>query len=1008
MTTAELLGAMTDPGLFERLATSILRIADEECKAVIHCGVNAEGQPINAPVDGFLLVPGRHPGRFILLAHTIEDPEGLKRKWLGHQGHAGDLTKAAQFAEDVRSRFPDAIFRIILSTNQRLKPGLTIEVAATADKLGFECDIWEQSSLADFLDTRSEGHWIRKQYLGVEAELLSGSLLGDLSSLSLSRYAADFLLTPSETWVERSEEETLDCLIDEMGPAILFLKGSSGTGKSVAAYRVMARHMAKGGSALWFPADRILGCTTLKTAVSTVLADLHPFLAPASGEQALNLVQTGLPLLIVIDDANRLQHPLGLIRKVCTWLNRQPVDPQNGSPRPIENVRILCPVWPRLWSVLPTEVRDQEAIRLLDFGEMSREETVASLKKGLVPTQEQQNIEEVADFLHNDPILVGLFIAMIRRNSTGDILSLAHRVMDSFIERHMLEALPSVPLSESLSVLTTLAYQMLLRRELNPVWMQVVQWAEFNEHERLLLRDLIQNGAICRLAGVLGDTVAFRHDRIREELLVRGGVYALQQGCELPDAVLDPYFADIVGNALARRVPSENILQSLVRRSPLSLFMAITILARETKPVPDLICRIARTYFEIEYRNLSIAFTTYDALGNESCHVRWTTEFEDIVGELSEVRSPAMLEITAMALETPSTKPWFYFAVLDGRMANGCIRSAMQVLARDEPSGLDWREYSCGVTYAEILSVREVLSSGLTKVVVSEAMGDWERRGALELAGLLADETLVDSISLCWSAAEDKKAILASCLWASIRCRGEIPSDILNETIAVWAALPSWIDDESVLSREIVAETLFRAIGWNPNEKVVAYLVENCGDSSLLAWPVARLLRQVDLEIARRFVEGIETKTRSVFKSVVESFYPDDSLQDDGAAVVAAAASDPDWWREDKDPYTSDQVFLDGLDWMTNESAFYWDCEGSFNWLDHQREQPERHMNLLRNWFRENRTLAGLRVVGAYLKDFGQRADLALLDGDTIEGPEDEINRICVDVGYAVRRRSLS
>ncbi len=82
MTTAKRLEAITERGKFELLVTSILRKDNRDYGAIIHTGINAQGETIKSPVDGFCQVPGSVPPRFLLVEHTTTDRKGLEKKWL--------------------------------------------------------------------------------------------------------------------------------------------------------------------------------------------------------------------------------------------------------------------------------------------------------------------------------------------------------------------------------------------------------------------------------------------------------------------------------------------------------------------------------------------------------------------------------------------------------------------------------------------------------------------------------------------------------------------------------------------------------------------------------------------------------------------------------------------------------------------------------------------------------------------------------------------------------------
>lgn len=181
---------MTDRGRFERLATSVLRKDNKDYQTIIHTGVNAQGETVTSPLDGFCLVPASSPPRFLLVEHTTTDKSRLERKWLhdtSSQGASkasesddGDLVKAGRETRQLRIDHPDAAFTVVLTTNQRPSTDLLKKVYKKAKELGVTCDVWDQSRLADLLDSTPEGQWLRKEHLGIEAEMLSPSLLREL------------------------------------------------------------------------------------------------------------------------------------------------------------------------------------------------------------------------------------------------------------------------------------------------------------------------------------------------------------------------------------------------------------------------------------------------------------------------------------------------------------------------------------------------------------------------------------------------------------------------------------------------------------------------------------------------------------------------------------------------------------------------------------------------------------------------------------------------------------
>ena len=158
MTTAEALEGITDAGMYEILATRSLRELEPSCRAVAHFGVNAQGKTITNPVDGFCLVPGSSPNRYVMTAFATTSRDALERKWLFDHAKSpkakkataaddGDLIKAAREAATIRANNPKASFCVYLCTNQRIDTAIMSSVYAAADRLGVTAEFLDQSRL---------------------------------------------------------------------------------------------------------------------------------------------------------------------------------------------------------------------------------------------------------------------------------------------------------------------------------------------------------------------------------------------------------------------------------------------------------------------------------------------------------------------------------------------------------------------------------------------------------------------------------------------------------------------------------------------------------------------------------------------------------------------------------------------------------------------------------------------------------------------------------------------
>jgi hypothetical protein len=292
------LAEITDEGLFERLATAILR-KQPDYASVLHTGVNAEGRTVAAPLDGICFVPGADPPRFIAAHHTTCKRDDLKAKWLHRPATAkskrggkttkppGDVVKTAEIATEERGRNIRLRVTLVLTTNQEPTVELVRDTIAAGVAAGIEIDIWSASRLADYLDNTASGQWIRYEYFGVPEERLSQELLTRLSLASLSIHALD----SPELWISRNLD--LDVAEAANKRALSFVVAESGTGKSVACYKCLNQHVASGGYGLILTDQVLDGAITIEGAIDAALHQLQPSLAPAADVDALSLCTIG-------------------------------------------------------------------------------------------------------------------------------------------------------------------------------------------------------------------------------------------------------------------------------------------------------------------------------------------------------------------------------------------------------------------------------------------------------------------------------------------------------------------------------------------------------------------------------------------------------------------------------------------------------------------------------------------------------------------------------------------
>ena len=845
MNTAEALEAITDRGRFELLVTSVLRKENKDYAYILQTGVNAAGEPVKSPVDGFCQVPGSTPPHFLIIQDTTTERRGLKRKWLYDHADApnatsastsddGDLVKAGRLTQEITKEFPNAKFTVILATNQYLDLVLLKKVHKKAEKLNMICDIWDQSRLADFLDNTPEGHWLRRQYLDIEAEMLSESLLRSLCEQSLAYYEKEFFTNP-DSCVSREVDEKI-----EEGPrsnryAIQFLIGESGFGKSTAAYRALQKHLASGGYGLWAPAELIKDCMSLENAIDRVLRALYPYLLPDAGKTALQLIPEGLRFLIVVDDINRARAPTKLVRKLLTWSKPQQSDTPDSQPS-FSSYLVVCPVRPQVWGLTGHDFSKKSWVHTVFIELMTSAEGVlavqsATSQAGIALTNTEANA--LATKMGNDPFLIGSFSSLLPSTNQCDLNMLTEDVIEEFITSSV-EKAAFAPNSSYLSTeyckaLSTLSAHMLQKRRLHPFLNEIESWLEEEDTDTLkALRELIRHGKLCRLTDQ--DQFVFRHDRIQEVLLVASMTTVLAESAWDNDILEEPFYAEIIGQSLVRSPQNQEFLKEMRNRLPLALVEAIRYFGTPISGYHRTIIEEVKDWAKNSVATGSVPDSVLDA-------VCWS---------LVETDSPAVLEITERFPQYP--------LVFLARLRNGCAASGARYCVGRHglaPSITD--NLRDQVLEQAKRHHREKLLRELKQLLKSPVNTDEEREGALALAGFLGFTDLQDGIATCWELVTDKTRVLPEAIWAATQCCSAGPNKLLDPLMAYWAGL-SDEEDSGMSPKGWIAENLHFALARDICDEVINYFIEQCNVHESLRWPITCMCDRIDAPDAIEFI----------------------------------------------------------------------------------------------------------------------------------------------------------
>ena len=398
-TTSEALERLTDAGLFEQLATAVLRHSKPVYEHLVHTGINSTGKTIKSPLDGICFEPGANPPHMIAVHHTTTSLKDLRTKWLS-TSPPGDVATAVAFAKKQREKQPNLRATLVLTTNKEPDADLVACVNESAAASGLLLDLWPRSRIADFLDYDGTGQWLRQVHLGIEQELLSPDLLHTLSHKSLQINSPP---SHEDTWIDRSLDADL---ADRPFRDVTYVVAGTGAGKSIACYRRLSAHVRRGGFALVLNPDVITSAATLDEAIQATLEQLHPTLV-ARGTTPLAFCSPDRQLLLLIDAGLRSARDHSLVEKVARWSRswKGVEDDRSGPPL----WQLLFPIYPDVLASLSDEVRRILASMTLitgRFSEVERREAVRVRARLENLTLSASDAEATSEGLGRDPLLI--------------------------------------------------------------------------------------------------------------------------------------------------------------------------------------------------------------------------------------------------------------------------------------------------------------------------------------------------------------------------------------------------------------------------------------------------------------------------------------------------------------------------------------------------------------------------------------------------------------------------
>lgn len=843
MRTEERIENITDRAAFESLVSAVLREADGNFKHILQSGVNTKGESVKSPADGFCLIPGSQPSHFIIVEYTTTDAAQLESKWLADPAKVkrrkttktppkvGDLLKAAELADQLRFKFPDAIFTVVLASNQRISNDIAGKVYEFAQDHDLRIDIWDVFRLSHFLDFDRVGQWIRKEFLGVQPVLVSRSLLHEISEQRLESFRDTLFLADETTWVSRSIHQQIQESISNLNISLILLVGESGFGKSTATFQMLSEVTKEGGIGFWLSESTIVSSNTIELALETALKEHNGNLQEGAAEAVYYELKTSERLVIIVDDLNRSDSPSALLRKVAAWC--RPNIGSSGKTAQLPVV-VVCPVWPQVVAALGSQFAQLNWIDQIAVGRLTEEEAInaiVNVAANCHVSLSRRDCEIVAERLGRDAIFVAMYADIVKGANCRNRVELkasadnvmARFIEDCFSEARVLSDAANLP-SDYREALHSLSESMLKERNISPSWATVVSWLQKSPQHLIAIRELIKQEKICRVrTSREGEVLSFRHDRILEAINVSTIQTWLRQGNNLNDMILDPYYVELFGKAICGGGIARDIIGFIRDNQPAVLFASFAYFEEPVDVIHFEIIDAMERVLQVNVPN--------GELGLPVIH--------DIESYLLNTVSSKLLEVTKYFNSS------FYTQL--ARLRNGDILGGISYLSRYNefsPSiGDAWRDQAL----ADGLAVhRTQMLESLCALLQSKQPNDAISRGTLAIVGFIGEPELLQYLGDFWNQVEEKDSLLPEGIWAYLRCANENVCDEISGLLSQWSKTPSDEDDIGHSKRGWISESLKHAFTQGLNERAILCLIEWARSDAELAWPITYALSWTD------------------------------------------------------------------------------------------------------------------------------------------------------------------
>lgn len=796
MNTARKLKDITDRGKFELLATAVVCLDSPQYKSLIQLGINEKGETIKAPNDGFSQVPNTN--HYLLLQHTTTDRSQLKYKWLSENKNSyGDLLKANQAAQSIKSFNSDATFTVILTSNERLDDELLTEVYKYGTEKNLSIDIFDQTRMTRLLDTRAEGQWLRKEHLGINAEIISRSLLHELSKKSLELYKNEFIFNQSK-FIERKELEKLKNFYYQ-NKSLCHLLGDSGKGKSTIAYNFMLEEVNQGKFAFWIPENIITESTSLTSVLNKLLKELYPSLMNNSTDFLHEFLSKEEKIIITIDDISQLPSPASTVDKVISW--------SSVKSEVTDRMFTICPLKP--WTTIgSSKLQDKNSKpNIVLINSYSNEEAQGAIEYIFDSKNHKLNkyeMKKLSDILNNDPLLIALFNSSLEDTKIIDFQSHAQKTIENYVHSKLskMSTKKSVHKFKYEKALEELSLFMLENLCFHPSIEDLTD--NFSEKTLDTIYELCHFQDIIYLSNQT-KKLDFKHDRLREYFL-SNEIYKTVSKQDYSKAFLqDPYFADILGISLSK-VDNIDIYKEVVAFSPLSLLTAIKHLKENDKKIKQIV-KLLIDFID----NLDNSNFPKESVLNQFLMLSLDIDNQNIISFLKKL---------------PASN-YKNFALIRNGDINGALSYSSMYREFTPYVNDKWRDEAF-----EIATEKHRNSLLKSLIYATNQFKEPRQIKALfDTIGYFPFSELTPYTSKLWDQLGNKEECFLHFFWASLRLESSKDFPILKKALNFWKTISDDKDEDRMSPQYRIAEylrfPLAKGISSNNLETILEWVLKN-------------------------------------------------------------------------------------------------------------------------------------------------------------------------------------